>query len=112
MMYHLDPQTGEFLWRCPECGQSIHLQSQLAVCLAERAGRCQGCRAKVEFEQNPGLVGFFLDFWARADAWPQSDSWMEAIPAAGIPILASAYPAGTAQPVPSGLPAAKAAPSE
>jgi hypothetical protein len=39
------------------------------------------------------LVGLYLDFWVRADAWPQSDSWLEAIPAAGISILGGAHAA-------------------
>jgi predicted RNA-binding Zn-ribbon protein involved in translation (DUF1610 family) len=77
----IHPHTGQYLWRCPECGETIRLSNKAAVYLAEQAGRCQGCRAKATFQQKPGLIGFFLDFWARADAWPQSDSWMEAVPA-------------------------------
>jgi hypothetical protein len=86
----LDPKTGEYLWRCPECGETIRLSSQMAVCLAVRAGRCQGCRARETFKRNPALASFFLDFWSRADAWPQSDSWMEAMPTAGVPMLRAA----------------------
>ena len=83
----IHPHTGEYLWRCPECGETIRLSSQAAVCLAEQAGRCQGCRAKATFQLRPGLIGFFLDFWARADAWPQSDSWMAAVPMSGVSIV-------------------------
>jgi hypothetical protein len=89
MMHILDPQTGEYRWRCPECGETIRFSSPTAVCLAERAGRCHGCRARVTF--NPGLIGFFLDFWARAEAWPQSDSWMDAMPATGVSIPSNHY---------------------
>jgi hypothetical protein len=90
MKYYVDPMIGTFLWRCPECGQSIRLKSESAVCLAARAGRCQGCRAKATFQQNPGLVGFFLEYWARTDSWPLSDSWVEFLPALGVSILGSA----------------------
>jgi hypothetical protein len=31
-------------------------------------------------EQNPGLIGVFLDFWYRTGTFPQSPSWLEAIP--------------------------------
>ncbi len=84
MIYNLDLQTGEYLWRCPQCGEHIRFPNLLALRLAERAGGCQGCRAKATFERNPGLIGLFLDFWARADAWPQSPSWMEAVP---VPVI-------------------------
>lgn len=86
----LNPLTGEYLWRCPSCGQTIRLSNEVAVRLAERAGGCQGCRAKAAFQRNPGLVGFFVDFWSRAGAWPQSDSWMQAVRGGGISILANA----------------------
>jgi hypothetical protein len=91
MMPILDPKAGGYLWRCPKCGETIRLSSQAAVCLAKRTGCCQGCRARVTFEQNPGLVGFFLDFWARTDAWPQSASWMDAIPTSGVSILGNSH---------------------
>jgi hypothetical protein len=93
MRHILDPKSGQYQWCCPECGEIIRLSSETAVRLAKRAGRCQGCRARATFKQNPGLVGFFLDFWARADAWPQSASWLDAVPASGVPILGNAYSA-------------------
>jgi hypothetical protein len=86
----LNPLTGEYLWRCPRCAETIRLCNEVAVRLAEWAGGCQGCRAKAAFERNPGLVGFFVDFWSRACAWPQSDSWMKAVRGGGISILANA----------------------
>lgn len=79
MAYHIDPLTGEYLWRCPQCEENMRFPNLLALRLVERAGGCQGCRAKATFEQNPGLIGLFLDFWVRTDAWPQSSSWIEAI---------------------------------
>lgn len=92
MWNYLDPQTGEHIWRCPQCKASIRFHSELAVTQAEKAGGCHGCRARATFRKNPGLVGFFVDFWARADAWPQSNSWLEAIPAAGISIADHGFP--------------------
>jgi len=81
MIYTLDLQTRGYLWCCIQCGELIRFPNLMALHLAEQAGGCQGCRAKTTFERNPGLIGLFLDFWARADAWPQSFSWMEAVPA-------------------------------
>ena len=91
MNHHLDSQTQECLWRCPQCGASIRLANKVAVFLAQRAGGCQGCRAKAAFERDQTLIGLYLDFWARTDAWPQSDSWLTAIPAGGISILGGAH---------------------
>jgi hypothetical protein len=84
MKFILDPKSGEYLRQCPECGETIRLSSQAAVGLAMRAGRCQGCRAGLAFKRNPGLAGLFIDFWARANTWPQSDSWMDSMPESGI----------------------------
>ena len=92
-MYHLDPQTVEFLWRCPLCGETIRLQSQTEVSQAEQAGGCEGCRAKATFQRTPEMIGLLVALWARSDAWPQSVSWMEAIPTSGISILGNAYQA-------------------
>ena len=80
MIHSIDPQTGDFLWRCPQCKKYIRFSSLLAIQLAEQAGGCQGCRAKVTFENDPRLISFFMDFWTRAGAWPQSLSWTEALP--------------------------------
>lgn len=89
MMISQDAGTSEHLWQCPECGETIRLSGMAAVCLAQRAGRCQGCRAGAAFKRSPGLAGLFLDFWARADAWPQSDAWMDALPACVAPMPGS-----------------------
>lgn len=95
----LTPQTEEYLWRCPQCGASIRLTSGLAVSMARRAGGCQGCRAKATFERDHALIGLSVDFWARTGAWPQSDAWLEAIPAAGISILGEVHVAQGKQPI-------------
>jgi hypothetical protein len=92
-MYHLHPETAEFLWRCPLCGQSLRFQTQAEVNLAEQAGACEGCRAKAMFKRTPEMIGLLVALWARSDAWPESVSWMEAIPASGISILGNAYQA-------------------
>jgi hypothetical protein len=75
----LDGQTGGYVWRCPQCGESVYFPSLIALCRADRAGGCQGCRAKATLERNPGLIDLFLGFWKRADAWPQSPSWADGI---------------------------------
>ena len=51
---------------------------------------CQGCRARISFIKNPELVGLFLDFWYRTGAFPQSTSWLEAIPQAQFILWAKA----------------------
>lgn len=92
MLRHvLDPETGHYLWVCPECRESIRLTTLSAVRLVERAGRCQGCRARATFERNPALAAFFLDFWARTDAWPQSSSWLDVVAVSGIHIGGNAH---------------------
>jgi hypothetical protein len=80
MFCQVDSETGRFLWHCPQCGVIIRFRNLPALYLAAQAGSCQGCRAKAMLKRNPGLVGTFLDFWMRADTWPQSPSWMEDVP--------------------------------
>ena len=41
---------------------------------------CQGCRAKISFEKNPRVIPLFLDFWCRTGNFPESASWLEAVP--------------------------------
>lgn len=41
---------------------------------------CEGCRAKVSFEQDPTLIGVFLGYWYRTGNFPESTSWLETIP--------------------------------
>ena len=91
MKHILDPKTGQYLWRCPECGELIRLCSETAISLAKQAGRCQGCRARATFNQSPGLVALFLDFWGRNNAWPQSNSWMDALSESGFSLLHKVY---------------------
>ncbi len=91
MLCYIDPQTGEFLWRCPLCGESIRCQDQLELDTLEEEVACEGCRAREIFETNPEMIGFAVDMWARADSWPQSSSWMEAIPPSGISVLGDNY---------------------
>lgn len=78
----LRPATAE-VHRClgtrEEDRKSIYFPNRIALCRAERAGGCQGCRARATLERNPGLVDLFLGFWGRADAWPQSPSWTDGI---------------------------------
>ena len=41
---------------------------------------CQGCRTRISFEKNHRLIGVFLDFWGRTGHFPESGSWLDAIP--------------------------------
>ncbi len=91
MLMYIDPNTGEFLWRCPLCGESIRCRDQSEIDELEEEAVCAGCRAKALFESNPEMIGFAVDMWARLDSWPQSSAWMEAIPASGISVLGAEY---------------------
>ena len=94
MLAYIDPHTGEFLWRCPLCGESIRCQDQSDIDQLEEEAACEGCRARALFESNPEMIGFAVDMWARLDTWPQSSTWMEAIPPSGISVLGGDYHAG------------------
>lgn len=65
-------------WACPKCKTTVLFPTLLALSLAERAGGCQGCRAKATFEKKPELMALFLDFWGRR-GFPQSASWTQAL---------------------------------
>jgi hypothetical protein len=77
--------TREDLYRvlCPQCHCLITYDTTgilyREMVLSERQC-CQGCRAKISFEKNPLLIGVFLDFWCRTGKFPESDSWIEAVP--------------------------------
>lgn len=87
MLVYIHPHTGEFLWRCPHCGESILCQDLTELDQLRDEAACEGCRARELFELNPEMIGFAVDMWARLDSWPQSSSWMEAIPPSGISVL-------------------------
>jgi hypothetical protein len=77
--------TGEDQYRvlCPQCHclvtcETIEIVYREMV-LSERKC-CQGCRAKISFEKNPRVIGLFLDFWCRTGNFPESVSWLEAVP--------------------------------
>lgn len=91
MLAYIDPQTGEFLWQCPLCGQSIRCQDPLQFDKLEQESTCEGCRARELFQSNPEVIGFAVDMWARSGKWPVSSCWMEAIPASGISVLGGDY---------------------
>ena len=78
-----DSQDNRYLVVCPKCHALITCNS-LDVLYHEVVGNgghcCQGCRARITFEKDPGLIGMFLDFWSRTGRFPESDSWLEAIP--------------------------------
>jgi hypothetical protein len=78
-MYYVDVKTGEYIWRCPQCGEDLRFSSLLAVRMTEKAGGCQGCLARSTFKRRPEVVPIILDFWIRTGRWPQSSTWMEAV---------------------------------
>ena len=68
---------------CPRCHRLITCETFGIVYREMVWGArkcCQGCRAKISFERDPGLIGLFLDFWCRTGAFPQSAIWFGAIP--------------------------------
>ena len=78
-----DSQEDQYVVLCPKC-HGLIIYDKLGIVyremvLSERKC-CQGCRAKISFEQDPGLIGVFLDFWHRTGNFPESASWLEAIP--------------------------------
>ena len=99
-IHHL---TGELIWLCPQCGEPIRCQDLIEFEQLQDEAACDGCRARELFEENPEMIGFAVDMWARLDTWPQSSVWMEAIPPSGISVLGAdyhafrlGYPIGTA----------------
>jgi len=78
-----DTMENQYIAICPRCHASItydNLNVLYRELVSSDASCCQGCRAKITFERNPGLIGLFLDFWYRTGSFPESPSWMEAIP--------------------------------
>ena len=68
---------------CPQCHEMISYPALNALYREMVWGDrqcCQGCRARITFEKDPGLIGLFLDFWHRTGKFPESDSWVEAVP--------------------------------
>lgn len=92
-----DVQADQFVVICPTCRRLISYDTlealRLAMVESERKC-CQGCRARISLERNPGLIGLYLDFWSRTYAWPQSPSWLEAISANHYNLWAEQLQAG------------------
>jgi hypothetical protein len=78
-----DAKEDRYVALCPACHRLVTYPAlhslYLAMVWRERL-RCQGCRAKISFERNPGVIGTVLDFWHKSGTFPQSPSWVEAIP--------------------------------
>jgi hypothetical protein len=78
-----DSQEDKYMVVCPKCHKLItcnSLDSLYHEMVWNGRQCCQGCRAKISFERDPGLIGMFLDFWYRTGKFPESDSWIEAVP--------------------------------
>ena len=68
---------------CRKCSETVSYESLNALyreLVTSDSKCCQGCRASTTFERNPSLIGLFLDFWCRRRVFPESSSWMEAVP--------------------------------
>jgi hypothetical protein len=89
--------TREELYRvlCPQCHCGVPCETIDVVyremVLCERKG-CQGCRAKISFEKNPRMLGPILDFWCRTGTFPESASWLAAIPQKQFSFWAKEFP--------------------
>jgi len=78
-----DNMENQYMAICPMCHSSItydSLNSLYRELVRSDVKCCQGCRAKITFERDAGLIGLFLDFWYRTGSFPRSSSWMEAVP--------------------------------
>ena len=78
-----DREEDRYLVVCPACHRLIAYEAQdtLYVEMVWSEHRCcQGCRARISFVDNPGLVGAVLEVWRSTGTYPQSASWVEAIP--------------------------------
>jgi len=78
-----DRQEDRYLVLCPACHRLVAYDAQDTLYLEmvwSEHRCCQGCRARISFADNPGLVGAVLDVWRTTGKYPQSPSWVEAIP--------------------------------
>ena len=78
-----DSQAEQYVVLCPACHMLIAYDTpeELYVEMVWREQQvCQGCRARVLFASNPHLVGEVLEVWLQTRTFPQSPSWVEAIP--------------------------------
>ncbi len=78
-----DRQEDCYLALCPSCHRLVAYEAEDTLYLElvwSEYRCCQGCRARMSFADNPGLVGAVLDVWCSTGAYPQSASWVEAIP--------------------------------
>ena len=78
-----DRHEDRYLIVCPACHRLVAYDAEDTLYLEmvwSEYRCCQGCRARMSFAANPGLVGAVLDVWRATGAYPQSASWVEAIP--------------------------------
>ena len=78
-----DREEDRYLVLCPACHRLIAYEAQDTLYMEmvwSEHRCCQGCRARISFADNPGLVGAVLDVWRATGTYPQSASWAEAIP--------------------------------
>ena len=92
-----DCQADQYVVLCPECHMLIAYDTpeelyQEMVWREQQA--CQGCRARTLFACHPCIVGEVLEVWRQTRTFPQSPSWLEAIPAYQCTMWAGEIEAG------------------
>jgi N-acyl-L-homoserine lactone synthetase len=78
-----DCQADQYVVVCPECHMLIAYDTPEELYLElvwQEQQCCEGCRARALFACNPHLVGEVLEVWLQTRTFPQSPSWVEAIP--------------------------------
>ena len=78
-----DKQKKEYVVLCPQCHEVISYPTLNALyreMVWSDRQCCQSCSARITFEKSPGLIGMFLDFWCRTGKFPESNSWLQAVP--------------------------------
>jgi hypothetical protein len=78
-----DRRDNRYLVLCPTCHALITCRSLDALYMDivwKRGQCCQGCRARIAFVRDPDLIGTVLDDWYKTGNFPQSSSWVKAIP--------------------------------
>jgi len=92
-----DCQADQYVVLCPECHMLIAYDTpeELYVEMVWREHQaCQGCRARALFACHPSVVGEVLEVWRQTRTFPQSPSWVAAIPRYQCTMWAGAIEAG------------------
>jgi hypothetical protein len=92
-----DRQEDRYVTRCPVCRKLIvfaTLDDLYCTMVWGDLQCCAGCQARFVFEHNPDAIGAFLCLWYSTGSFPQSASWVEAIPSSQCTMWANEIVAG------------------